>query len=72
MCRHRTAVIAAVLHDVLDDTSTEVATLDELFGSEVVHMLVKVSKLSQINQLLRRDKRKVGGVDSCACGLAKA
>lgn len=59
-CRHEAAVIAALLHDTLDDTPTTVDQISAAFGPAVAAMVVKVSKLSQVNQMLRRDKRKVG------------
>lgn len=62
--RHETAVIAALLHDVLDDTPTTPEQLTAAFGPAVSAMVVKVSKLSQVNQMLRRDKRKVGPPNS--------
>lgn len=34
------------------------------FGADVAHMVSKVSKLSQMNQLLRRGKRKVNRATS--------
>jgi (p)ppGpp synthase/HD superfamily hydrolase len=58
-CRHETAVIAALLHDVLDDTAATPEQITGAFGPAVSAMVVKVSKLSQVNQMLRRDKRKV-------------
>lgn len=56
--RRQNAVIAAILHDVLDDTSEDQSRLRATFGPDVSDMVEKVSKLSQVNQLLRRDKRK--------------
>ncbi|KAJ9514706.1 hypothetical protein QJQ45_028414, partial [Haematococcus lacustris] len=56
--KHTLALVAAVLHDVIDDTSTTLATIEARFGSEVASSVSKVSKLSQMNQLLRRGKRK--------------
>lgn len=53
-------MIAALLHDVLDDTATTPEQITAAFGPAVSAMVVKVSKLSQVNQMLRRDKRKVG------------
>jgi (p)ppGpp synthase/HD superfamily hydrolase len=61
-CRHETAVVAALLHDVLDDTSTTPEALCAAFGPTVTAMVVSVSKLSAVNQMLRRDKRKVIGL----------
>lgn len=57
--RHETAVVAALLHDVLDDTHTTPEALSAAFGPTVTAMVVSVSKLSAVNQMLRRDKRKV-------------
>jgi hypothetical protein len=59
LCRHEIAVIAALLHDVLDDTTTTPEALSAAFGPTVTAMVVSVSKLSAVNQMLRRDKRKV-------------
>lgn len=52
-------MIAALLHDVLDDTPTTPEALSAAFGPTVTAMVVSVSKLSAVNQMLRRDKRKV-------------
>lgn len=60
-CRHEIAVIAALLHDTLDDTATTPEALCAAFGPTVTAMVVSVSKLSAVNQMLRRDKRKVCG-----------
>lgn len=67
--RHETAVIAALLHDTLDDTATTPEALSAAFGPAVTAMVVKVSKLSAVNQMLRRDKRKVClfGVRDAVC-----
>ncbi|KAF8062916.1 relA [Scenedesmus sp. PABB004] len=56
--RHEDAVIAALLHDTLDDTPTTPEAIGAAYGPAVAAMVVKVSKLSQVNQMLRRDKRK--------------
>lgn len=50
---------AAVLHDVIDDTDVPLSSIDAAFGPEVARMVNKVSQLSQMNQLLRRNKRQV-------------
>lgn len=55
------AVIAALLHDTLDDTATTPEAITAAFGPTVTAMVVSVSKLSAVNQMLRRDKRKVRG-----------
>lgn len=55
------AMMAALLHDVVDDTSVDLAAIQAKFGSTVASMVANISKLSQMNQLLRRGKRKVRG-----------
>lgn len=42
-------ITAAILHDVLEDTRIEKATLTEEFGTEVADLVDGVSKLTQIN-----------------------
>lgn len=44
---------------MLDDTATTPEQITGAFGPAVSAMVVKISKLSQVNQMLRRDKRKV-------------
>mmetsp|Transcript_4693 Transcript_4693/g.16808 ORF Transcript_4693/g.16808 Transcript_4693/m.16808 type:complete len:924 (-) Transcript_4693:79-2850(-) len=54
------SILAAILHDVLDDTN---CTLRELelalggYGAAVGKLVVSVSRLSQTNQMLRRRRR---------------
>lgn len=43
------AIAAAILHDVLEDTGTPIAQLEEQFGSEVALLVDGVSKLDQIH-----------------------
>lgn len=50
--------MAALLHDVLDDTAVSYSALEEAFGPRVAGMVAQVSKLSAVNQMLRRDKRR--------------
>jgi hypothetical protein len=50
--------MAALLHDVLDDTPVSYADLEAAFGPRVAGMVAQVSKLSAVNQMLRRDKRR--------------
>jgi hypothetical protein len=57
--RHEAAVIAAVLHDVMDDAGVEVGAISAHFGAHVATMVATVSKLSGANQLLRRRRRQV-------------
>jgi (p)ppGpp synthase/HD superfamily hydrolase len=57
--RARTAVIAALLHDVIDDAHVAVEEVQSRFGREVAGIVAKVSQLSAMNQLLRRRRRMV-------------
>lgn len=52
------AVVTALLHDVLDDTEITEQQLEEEFGNEITDMVKKVSRLSALNQLLRRKRRQ--------------
>ena len=58
---HRNApvIVAAVLHDVIDDTEVPLSDIQAAFGEQVAGMVSSVSRLSQMNQLLRRSKREV-------------
>ena len=60
--RAESAIIAALLHDVLDDTSVKVHQIEDQFGKEVASMVGKVSQLSSMNQLLRRRRRQLVGL----------
>lgn len=68
--RAESAIIAALLHDVLDDTSVKVQQIEDQFGTEVASMVSKVSQLSSMNQLLRRRRRQLSG-RSRSIGLGK-
>lgn len=52
------AVVAAILHDVVDDTDTPLSEVQRAFGPEVASLVDGISRLSQINQLLRRRRRQ--------------
>ncbi|GLC43641.1 hypothetical protein PLESTM_001498700 [Pleodorina starrii] len=56
--RHVCCIMAAVLHDVIDDTPTDLSAMQLAFGPRVAALVNQVSKLSQMNQLLRRGKRQ--------------
>ncbi len=43
------SIIAAILHDVLEDTAIDKTTIVEQFGAEVAELVDGVSKLEQIN-----------------------
>src|SRR5205814_10062322 len=42
------AIVAGLLHDVVEDTLTTVARIEELFGPEVAHVVEGVTKISAI------------------------
>lgn len=42
------AIAAAILHDVIEDTATPIAELDEQFGTEIATLVDGVSKLDQM------------------------
>ncbi|OEL24970.1 putative GTP diphosphokinase RSH3, chloroplastic [Dichanthelium oligosanthes] len=54
-------VVAGILHDVVDDTSESLKSIEEEFGDDVASLVSSVSKLSYINQLLRRHRQKNTG-----------
>lgn len=53
-------IIAGILHDVIDDTDRDHQSVRLHFGDDVSKLVAGVSKLSNINQLLRRQRRKAG------------
>ena len=55
--RAEDAVVAALLHDVLDDTRVKPAHMLAEFGRRVTDIVQQVSQLSNTNQLLRRKIR---------------
>ncbi|GLJ10884.1 hypothetical protein SUGI_0137250 [Cryptomeria japonica] len=50
-------VVAGILHDVIDDTGENLKNVEQNFGDDVARLVAGVSKLSYINQLLRRHRR---------------
>ncbi|KAM7463573.1 hypothetical protein LguiA_031694 [Lonicera macranthoides] len=50
-------VVAGILHDVIDDTSESLDTIEREFDDDVAKLVAGVSRLSYINQLLRRHRR---------------
>ncbi|KAM3243065.1 hypothetical protein ACQJBY_055191 [Aegilops geniculata] len=54
-------VVAGILHDVIDDTAENLKSVAEQFGDDVASLVSGVSKLSYINQLLRRHRQKNTG-----------
>ncbi|KAK6232513.1 hypothetical protein SCA6_002586 [Theobroma cacao] len=50
-------VVAGILHDVVDDTRESLLSIEAEFGDDVARLVAGVSRLSYINQLLRRHRR---------------
>ncbi|CAN4089402.1 unnamed protein product [Withania somnifera] len=50
-------VVAGILHDVVDDTDESLDTIEREFDTDVANLVAGVSRLSFINQLLRRHRR---------------
>ncbi|GMP25201.1 hypothetical protein CsSME_00002177 [Camellia sinensis var. sinensis] len=50
-------VVAGILHDVIDDTCESLDSIEREFGDDVAKLVAGVSRLSYINQLLRRHRR---------------
>lgn len=44
--------MAGILHDVVDDTSESLKSIEEEFGDDVASLVSGVSKLSYINQVM--------------------
>jgi hypothetical protein len=55
--RAEAAIIAAVLHDVMDDAGVDRDEVQRHFGPHVALMVSKISQLSATNQLVRRRLR---------------
>lgn len=47
-------IIAAILHDVVEDTDTTVKQLEKKFGREIAHLVDGVSKVSHLEQSSRK------------------
>ncbi|GER50532.1 Guanosine-3',5'-bis(Diphosphate) 3'-pyrophosphohydrolase [Striga asiatica] len=50
-------VVSGILHDVIDDTCENLESIEREFGADVAKLVAGVSRLSYINQLLRRHRR---------------
>lgn len=50
-------VISGILHDIVDDTCETLYTIETEFGEDIAKLVAGVSRLSYINQLLRRHRR---------------
>ncbi len=52
-----TAVIAALLHDVVEDTDVTVPQIQQLFGEQVAHIVEGVTKISRIDFASREERQ---------------
>ncbi|KAI8567131.1 hypothetical protein RHMOL_Rhmol02G0096700 [Rhododendron molle] len=50
-------VVSGILHDVVDDTCESLDSIEREFGDDVAKLVAGVSRLSYVNQLLRRHQR---------------
>jgi len=57
--KNRDALVACLLHDVLDDTGCSEETLRDAFGRRVYNLVVQVSRVGSMNQVLRRRRRGI-------------
>ncbi|KAL4199464.1 hypothetical protein AMTRI_Chr03g145100 [Amborella trichopoda] len=57
-------VVAGILHDVIDDAGENIRNVEEEFGDDIAKLVAGVSRLSYINQLLRRQRRTNVNCDS--------
>ncbi|KAF5184763.1 Gtp pyrophosphokinase [Thalictrum thalictroides] len=63
-------VVAGILHDVIDDACGTLQNIEEEFGDDVARLVAGVSRLSGINQLLRRQRRM--NLNQCGLGHEEA
>lgn len=68
--RATNTVVAGILHDVIDDACESLQNIEEEFGEDVAKMVRGVSRLSGINQLLRRHRRM--NLNQCGLGHDEA
>ncbi|XP_057774100.1 uncharacterized protein LOC130993284 isoform X2 [Salvia miltiorrhiza] len=57
-------IVAGILHDIVDDTCESLDSIEREFDSDVAKLVAGVSRLSYINQLLRRRRRMSVGQDT--------
>jgi len=67
--KSRDAMCACLLHDVLDDTLCTEETLKSAFGARIFDLVVQVSRVGQMNEVIRRRRRDMvdGEVKSKLC-----
>ncbi|KAG6422519.1 hypothetical protein SASPL_119093 [Salvia splendens] len=57
-------IVAGILHDIVDDTCESLDSIEREFDSDAAKLVAGVSRLSYINQLLRRRRRMSVGQDT--------
>lgn len=55
--RHGPTLIAALLHDTLEDTATSLAELEAIFGTEIAAIVVEVSDDQSLSSLERKQRQ---------------
>ena len=67
--KSRDAMCACLLHDVLDDTPCTEEALKAAFGARIFDLVVQVSRVGQMNEVIRRRRRDMmdGEVKSKLC-----
>ncbi|KAF7148885.1 hypothetical protein RHSIM_Rhsim03G0220900 [Rhododendron simsii] len=63
-------VVSGILHDVVDDTCESLENIKREFGDDVAKLVAGVSRLSYVNQLLRRHRRV--NMSHCTLGHEEA
>ncbi|KAG6425619.1 hypothetical protein SASPL_116062 [Salvia splendens] len=61
---HVDTIVAGILHDIVDDTCESLDSIEREFDSDAAKLVAGVSRLSYINQLLRRRRRMSVGQDT--------
>lgn len=51
------SIVAALLHDVVEDTDVDIETIEKEFGSEIAHLIDGVTKLKKIPYSTKEDQQ---------------
>ena len=69
-----TSIISAILHDVIEDTSTSIDIIKEKFGHKIAQMvngLTKLSKIEDKNTPHCKEKEKIENYRNLMCAVSK-
>jgi guanosine-3',5'-bis(diphosphate) 3'-pyrophosphohydrolase len=64
------SIIAALLHDVVEDTNTELAIIEKKFGAEVAHLVDGLTKLRRIH-FSTREEQQVENIRKMLLAMSK-